>query len=125
MKPPPAVARIDERACIGCALCLQACPFDAIVGAPRFMHTVIAAECVGCRLCVPPCPVDCIEMVQTGQARDRRQRLALAGQARRRYRARAQRRSDAGASAALPDRDALVARALARAAARLGRRGPS
>lgn len=59
----PAVARIDEPRCIGCALCLPACPVDAILGAPRFMHTVIAAECTGCELCVPVCPVDCIEML--------------------------------------------------------------
>ena len=59
----PAVAVIDEAACIGCALCLEACPVDAIVGAPALMHTVIAAECIGCRLCLPPCPVDCIDLV--------------------------------------------------------------
>jgi Na+-translocating ferredoxin:NAD+ oxidoreductase subunit B len=58
----PAVAFIDESACIGCTKCIQACPVDAIVGASRFMHTVIAAECTGCELCIPPCPVDCIVM---------------------------------------------------------------
>lgn len=56
-----AVAWIDERRCIGCTLCLRACPVDAIVGAHRFMHTVLAAQCTGCELCLPPCPVDCIE----------------------------------------------------------------
>jgi electron transport complex protein RnfB len=58
----PTVAWIDEPACIGCAKCIQACPVDAIVGAQKFMHTVIAAQCTGCELCIPPCPVDCIEM---------------------------------------------------------------
>jgi electron transport complex protein RnfB len=60
---PPSTAVIDESACIGCALCLAACPVDAIVGAQRHMHTVIAAECTGCGLCLPPCPVDCIDLV--------------------------------------------------------------
>lgn len=58
----PFVAWIDESACIGCTKCIQACPVDAIVGASRYMHTVIAAHCTGCELCIPPCPVDCIEM---------------------------------------------------------------
>ena len=56
------VAWIDEPACIGCTKCIQACPVDAIVGASKFMHTVIAAQCTGCELCIPPCPVDCIEL---------------------------------------------------------------
>jgi len=60
---PPTVAVIDEAACIGCTLCIQACPVDAIVGAPKLMHTVIASECTGCDLCLPPCPVDCIRTV--------------------------------------------------------------
>jgi len=63
---PPAVARIDEGACIGCTLCIQACPVDAIVGAANVMHTVINTECSGCELCLPPCPVDCIAMIPTG-----------------------------------------------------------
>lgn len=59
---PAMVAVIDEQVCIGCTLCIQACPVDAILGATRQMHTVIAAECTGCELCLPPCPVDCIEL---------------------------------------------------------------
>lgn len=58
----PMVAWIDEPACIGCTKCIQACPVDAIVGASRYMHTVLAEECTGCELCIPPCPVDCIVM---------------------------------------------------------------
>lgn len=60
---PKALAVIDENRCIGCTLCIQACPVDAILGAAKQLHTVIAAECTGCELCVAPCPVDCIEMV--------------------------------------------------------------
>lgn len=63
---PPLVAVIDESVCIGCAKCLPACPVDAIVGARKQLHTVIAAECSGCELCVPPCPVDCITLVPVG-----------------------------------------------------------
>lgn len=56
------LAVIDENTCIGCARCLNACPVDAILGAAKQMHTVIADQCTGCELCIPPCPVDCIEM---------------------------------------------------------------
>jgi electron transport complex protein RnfB len=59
---PGQVAVVSEDICIGCAACLQACPVDAILGAPHFMHTIIAAECTGCELCIAPCPVDCITM---------------------------------------------------------------
>lgn len=60
---PPAVVVIDETACIGCTKCIQACPVDAIMGARKLMHTVIADECTGCELCIEPCPVDCIDIV--------------------------------------------------------------
>jgi Na+-translocating ferredoxin:NAD+ oxidoreductase subunit B len=59
----PTVAFIDEDRCIGCTKCLPPCPVDAIAGAPRRMHTVIAELCTGCELCVAPCPVDCISML--------------------------------------------------------------
>lgn len=61
------VAWIDEAICIGCTKCIQACPVDAIVGANKLMHTVIADECTGCDLCVEPCPVDCIYMLPVDQ----------------------------------------------------------
>ena len=57
------VAYIREDECIGCTKCIQACPMDAILGAAKQMHTVIADECTGCDLCVEPCPVDCIDMI--------------------------------------------------------------
>lgn len=59
---PKAVALIDESTCIGCTLCIQACPVDAILGSAKQMHTVLADECTGCELCLAPCPVDCISM---------------------------------------------------------------
>lgn len=61
------VAFIDEQTCIGCTLCLQACPVDAILGAAKQMHTIIAQECTGCELCIAPCPVDCISMLPLGE----------------------------------------------------------
>ena len=62
VESPPSIAWIDEERCIGCARCLAPCPVDAIVGASKFLHTVIMDRCTGCELCLPPCPVDCIEM---------------------------------------------------------------
>lgn len=64
---PKMLAVIDEQNCIGCTLCIQACPVDAILGAAKHMHTIIASECTGCELCVAPCPVDCIHLVPVAQ----------------------------------------------------------
>lgn len=58
------IAKIREHECIGCTKCIQACPVDAIVGASKFMHTVIDSECIGCELCIKPCPVDCIDLIE-------------------------------------------------------------
>lgn len=85
---PLRVALIDESLCIGCTLCIQACPVDAIVGAARVMHAVLPALCTGCDLCLPPCPMDCIAMVAT----DRAWTDADAAAARTRFEARAARR---------------------------------
>ncbi len=63
IEAPRQLAVIDEAWCIGCTLCLKACPVDAIVGGPKSMHTVIDADCTGCELCLPVCPVDCIALV--------------------------------------------------------------
>lgn len=124
-----AVAVIDEQACIGCTLCIEACPVDAIVGAARFMHTVIAAECTGCRLCVPPCPVDCIAMIETGETWTHEVRLRRAGQYRRRYEARAERLERERVARLATERDkssqrkkqATIERVVARARHRLDR----
>jgi Na+-translocating ferredoxin:NAD+ oxidoreductase subunit B len=62
---PRRMAVIDEGWCIGCTLCIKACPVDAIVGAPKVMHTIIETHCTGCELCVPVCPVDCIALENT------------------------------------------------------------
>jgi electron transport complex protein RnfB len=69
---PPSAAVIDEAMCIGCTLCIQACPVDAIVGAGKVMHSVLLDVCTGCELCVPPCPVDCIAIVAVSELRSRR-----------------------------------------------------
>lgn len=118
---PRALAAIDEAWCIGCALCLKACPVDAIVGAAKRMHVVIDELCTGCELCVPICPVDCIAMKgasgeRTGwdawgsaQAQQARQRHA-------RHVERAGRSAEAGPVPAAPSpRGETIAAALARA----------
>lgn len=89
--PMQRLAVIREDECIGCTKCIQACPVDAIVGAARLMHTVIADECTGCELCLPPCPVDCIDMVSvpgTDTAVQTPRGRARADHFRRRYQAR-------------------------------------
>ncbi len=82
---PPAVALIDEQRCIGCTLCIQACPVDAITGVIKMMHTVIAIECTGCELCIPPCPVDCISMPETGARPSTEQKKTAAVLAKHRF----------------------------------------
>ncbi|WP_017524551.1 electron transport complex subunit RsxB [Pusillimonas noertemannii] len=101
---PLTVALIDESHCIGCTLCIQACPVDAIVGANKLMHTVLASQCTGCGLCVPPCPVDCIEMRPAGHEWT----PAHAEQAREHHQARQRR-----LQAQHPESSSLAARTLA------------
>lgn len=121
-----AIAIIDEQRCIGCALCIVACPVDAIVGAAKLMHTVIAAHCTGCRLCVPPCPVNCIEIREI-EPRQKPLRLAVEADAKRRFAARNLRLArEAGEKALKRERDRAdrrkretVARAIERARQRL------
>lgn len=97
-----AVALIDEARCIGCTLCIQACPVDAIVGAPKLMHTVIAELCTGCDLCVPPCPVDCIDMVPLEQGKAQwTQAMADAARARFQFRSLRRAREEAERAARL------------------------
>lgn len=91
---PAQVAWIDEAACIGCARCLDDCPTDAIVGARKRMHAVIAADCTGCELCLPLCPVDCIHLAPASPVADPE---GLAAGFRRRYQARRARLARAGA----------------------------
>ena len=125
---PLSIAHIDEATCIGCTLCIAACPVDAIVGAAKLMHTVLAGRCTGCGLCVPPCPVDCIAFTPADRAWTR----ADAELARDRFRVRSTRlerqssqRTVPAASPVPPSEDALrerrqaaVSAALARARAR-------
>lgn len=123
----PSAATILESDCIGCTLCIQACPVDAIIGAKGHMHTVVTAWCTGCELCLAPCPVDCIRMRPVPVGRD--ELSSLVDQARRRYASRLsrvdrerQRKVERGAKQAAADkfdaaatRQALIAAALARA----------
>jgi len=116
---PRVVARVDETRCIGCALCIEACPVDAIVGAARLMHTVIADRCTGCELCLPPCPVDCIELLDSGAPWSE----ADARAAKARHEARRKRLARRARRAAVPPserarRKSVVAAAIARVKAR-------
>jgi electron transport complex protein RnfB len=123
---PRAMAVIDEAWCIGCTLCLDACPTDAILGIHKRMHTVIEAHCTGCELCIPVCPVDCIslEVATPGKSGWQAWSQAQADAARSRYEAHRRRhdRDEPAApeppEAAAPDRKrAIVEAALARARA--------
>lgn len=69
---PLRIAKIREEECIGCTLCIQACPVDAIIGAPQLMHVVLEDVCTGCDLCLEPCPVDCIDMVDAPATQQQR-----------------------------------------------------
>ena len=125
----PMVAFIDEQTCIGCTLCIEACPVDAIVGAATLMHTVLAAECTGCKWCLTPCPVDCISMVDAGALLTHEERRGRAAQYKSRYlarRARLQRerleQQVAGREkTARGKKQATIERAMQRARQRLGR----
>jgi electron transport complex protein RnfB len=126
---PRTVAVVDEAHCIGCTLCMQACPVDAIAGAAKLMHTVIRELCTGCELCLPPCPVDCIQLVQREPAPDAVVLREEAQWARKRYEARLRRleRRRSEKSSARPagaqDRKAeTIARAMERARSRLAAR---
>ncbi len=123
-----ALAVIDEQRCIGCTLCIQACPVDAIVGAAKLMHTVITAACTGCELCVPPCPVDCIDILAI-TPRNAAARDAATAAARRRYEARnarlarpAEEKAAKSEEAATRRKRETIARAVERARLRLENR---
>jgi electron transport complex protein RnfB len=104
------VALIDESRCIGCTLCIDACPVDAIVGAKQLMHTVVEPWCIGCGLCLPPCPVDCIAMVPSRDEWTGTLKRAAGGRAR----ARKKRRSKPNFIPQTKDRRAVIAAALGR-----------
>ena len=108
-----AVAVIDESRCIGCTLCIDACPVDAIIGASQLMHTVVESWCIGCMLCIPPCPVDCIEKVPArgGWSTDLNKAAGERGRQRKR-------RLQPVAASTKPDRRTVLAAALGRKKAR-------
>jgi H+/Na+-translocating ferredoxin:NAD+ oxidoreductase subunit B len=140
LERPRRVAIIDEARCIGCTLCIQACPVDAIVGAAKLMHTVVTELCSGCDLCLPPCPVDCIDMVPAqgddavwdeargNAARERFERRAarLARETRERAARLGERALEAKEDPGAEKKRAIIQAAVERARARraAGERGP-
>lgn len=128
----PQVAHIVAADCIGCTLCIQACPVDAIIGAPKLMHGVLAEHCTGCELCLPPCPVDCIELVDAGRPSDPGAARDFADASRDRYlrrltrlqRPRPDKRSTKRTAAVSAEerRQQTIERAMARARERLAAR---
>ena len=122
LERPLTVAVIDESRCIGCTLCIPACPVDAIVGSAKRMHVVIASQCTGCDLCLPPCPMDCISMATVAPPRAWTAADRVA--ARQRYDARRERLQRATAPRPLSitqdQRTSTVAAAIARAQERRG-----
>ncbi len=90
---PETIVRIDHANCIGCTKCIQACPVDAVIGSPKYMHTILNSACTGCDLCVAVCPVDCIHVVDI-EPRDAQQKATMADSSRIRYQQRQQRLAD-------------------------------
>lgn len=122
IEKPRQRAEIDESRCIGCTVCIKACPVDAIVGGFKAMHTVLVDRCTGCELCIAPCPVDCIVMTECIGSADWTEAHAL--RARRHFEAheqRLQRRAQTGPGSSTDDSRlaGVLARAKARAAARI------
>lgn len=127
---PERVAMIDEAACIGCAACLPVCPTDAIIGAAKRMHTVIADECTGCELCIIACPVDCIALIPAVTPANRvhetlAERAAQVAMLKRSYDAhqarfleRAEAKAEAHAPKVKPNKQAMLAAIMAKAQAR-------
>lgn len=115
---PLRVACIDESACIGCTLCIAACPVDAIIGAQKRMHAILTSLCSGCELCIAPCPVDCITM----RTAEREWTSADASAARARFQSRQSRLAATSAAAKRDaearERKAAIAAAMERARAR-------
>lgn len=116
---PREVALIDEEVCIGCTKCIAACPVDAILGAAKMMHTILADECTGCELCIAPCPVDCIAMIPATAPPDaEKYRARYTAHNERLARWDAERETELAARKSTVDAGDAVAAALARARAR-------
>ena len=66
LESDPAVAQVNNNACVGCLKCLKTCPFGAIIEdtlrSGKTVAKVIETVCAGCGVCTATCPCGAIQL---------------------------------------------------------------